>query len=186
MLTIIPPSLQDEKHDDSFNFIRTSFVWAQVRVSCDGPPSEVHVPGRCHSASLVGKDKLVIFGGSAQSTNAVVVMDVSGLAAGGHGEQMGTSGVSSEEDTKLVSMYAPTIFGRAPSERLSALCAQVGKYFLVQGGYEKERGCLSDCLVSDLPSHVIATFGIWGDTPVMGFKTYDQLTVFFYCFVFCL
>jgi hypothetical protein len=57
--------------------------------------------------------------------------------------------VVDDDDSKVnsVSMYTPLIFGNAPTERLSALCAQVGKYFLIQGGFQQGRGCLSDCLV---------------------------------------
>jgi hypothetical protein len=170
-LTIVLPTVNTaNKQDDTFNFNCTLFVWSKLNVSCESSPGEVLVPGRCHSASLVCTDRLLIFGGSAVSTNAVVVMELSALVAGvaagvtaggcdesdeleknaGEGsdeKEMSVVVGERERHCNSVSLYAPKIFGIAPTKRLSALCAQVGKFFLIQGGYERERGCLSDCLV---------------------------------------
>ena len=60
-------------------FSGVAFVWSRVRVDCGGAEG-LQVPGRCHSASLVCRDKLLVFGGSAfGTTNAVVVMDLKSL-----------------------------------------------------------------------------------------------------------
>ena len=179
LLTIIPPSCDGMRHDDDLNFNSTSFVWTRVLTTSDVAALGELVPGRCHSASLVGKEKILIFGGSANpvSCNAVVVMDLSGLDADycekkdrkaekdfgddvlgissddGAAEtvELAGRGVNYvEEGVNSVCLFAPQLFGHAPTERLSSLCAQVGKYFLIQGGYEPGRGCLSDCLVSDM------------------------------------
>lgn len=114
------------------------------------------------------------------STNAVVVMDLNGLLVGDKQEvvpkrdgDMQLSHISTTEFSRdekktqkeeaeegtlydhhsienSVVLYAPKLYGCAPTERLSALCAQVGKYFLIQGGYEQGRGCLRDCLVNTI------------------------------------
>jgi hypothetical protein len=154
MLTIVPPNTPQECNsvDSAILLNNVSFVWSHLRVDCSN--DGLHVPGRCHSVSLVSRDKLLIFGGSAfGTTNAIVVMDITQLDSNGfgHGCYTTRNEEKNENDNDFdqsLTLYAPTIFGEAPTERLSSLCAHVGKYFLIQGGYEPgDRGCLSDCWV---------------------------------------
>ena len=137
-------------------FEAMSFVWSQVRVDCGGIEG-LQVPGRCHSVCLVGQDKLLIFGGSVSGTNLASVMNLKSLDPAHENHRKcnndkvlsGDSINSSAPDEGCsVCMYYPKIFGELPTQRLSALCAHVGKYFLIQGGYEPvDRDCLSDCQV---------------------------------------
>eukprot|EP00603_Paraphysomonas_imperforata_P007004 CAMPEP_0114427744 /NCGR_PEP_ID=MMETSP0103-20121206/8530_1 /TAXON_ID=37642 ORGANISM="Paraphysomonas imperforata, Strain PA2" /NCGR_SAMPLE_ID=MMETSP0103 /ASSEMBLY_ACC=CAM_ASM_000201 /LENGTH=675 /DNA_ID=CAMNT_0001596863 /DNA_START=57 /DNA_END=2084 /DNA_ORIENTATION=+ len=185
LLTIVPPLDPPSIHrkqsrnaiDDATTFTNVAFVWSQLRVDC-GDAVGLQVPGRCHSASLVSRDKLLVFGGSAfGTTNAVIVMDFKALntcelkekATAKDGIQhLRSTLISStscrDDDRELkrdakhcpdhswtILMHAPIIIGEPPLERLSALCAQVGKYFLIQGGYDTaDRDCLNDCQVLDI------------------------------------
>ena len=171
LLTIIPPLSRNTASSDecdSQNLSNTSFVWSQVRTHGRGQQLGALVPGRCHSVSLVCKNKLLIFGGSAfGTTNAVVVMELQFLDATACIEASSALGEEKKEEKQdkeeretndvyenlkvsgdSVILRMPEVFGTVPIERFSALCAQVGKFFLIQGGYAPDgNGCLSDCMV---------------------------------------
>ena len=132
VLKIVPPLLHEKNVENSL--AATNFVWSQIDV-CVESPQDCMLPGRCHSASLVC-DNLIIFGGSAEPTNSIAILDLSNYT-------------TADQSFMKISMClrAPNVFGQRPSPRLSALCGEVGKYFFIQGGYQTSKGCLRDCWV---------------------------------------
>eukprot|EP00602_Paraphysomonas_sp_CaronLab_P010277 CAMPEP_0185019466 /NCGR_PEP_ID=MMETSP1103-20130426/2075_1 /TAXON_ID=36769 /ORGANISM="Paraphysomonas bandaiensis, Strain Caron Lab Isolate" /LENGTH=440 /DNA_ID=CAMNT_0027549793 /DNA_START=371 /DNA_END=1693 /DNA_ORIENTATION=+ len=113
-------------------FGNDSLVWSTPKLFPRSPCESARdlLPGRCHCACLAG-NKIITFGGSAEISNAVTVIDI-----------------SSANDIFLLS---PEVKGHSePAPRISSTGALVGKYFLVYGGYNSTERELGDAWLLDL------------------------------------
>lgn len=120
------------------------------------------VPGRCHSANLVGS-KIICFGGGAEHTSEIVVIDLlpkkEPEEEWGIDQRQHRSGTRQELSAALASrpealhfhLYSPFIDRRGegkecprPRQRLSHVSFSIGHHLFIQGGFSRHFRELGD------------------------------------------
>lgn len=111
-----------------------SLVWSQPLID---PAQRRLIPGRCHSICLASSDMMLAFGGSADSSNRVVVINLSNIRR-------------YPFDGDSISLFKPECRGPSPSPRTSCTGILTGKYYLMQGGFHFQERELGDAWMLDL------------------------------------
>jgi len=122
------------------------------------PGGENLIPGRCHTASLCGS-KIIYFGGSAEHTSEVVVLDLlPSEASKSECEVIARRGGGGEAERPFqYLLHSPFVDRRTlgkrcprPWQRLSHVSFLVGTRLIIQGGFSKHFRELGDVWSCDL------------------------------------
>jgi len=100
------------------------------------------IPGRCHTSCVIGNN-IITFGGGAQVSNLISVIDTTGMSPDQNPPQNGILVIRRPFSTKIGYQCSPT-------PRTAGVGAAIGHWFFVQGGWNQWDGELAEISLLDL------------------------------------